>query len=95
MPVDHFGIANDFGLCDMHGNVFEWCQDHWHENYEGAPDDGSAWLTEDENASRIRRGGSWGGDPAQCRSAYRYFSGPAYRFNGFGLRVVCAAPRTS
>ena len=58
-PVTEFGIANAFGLSDMHGNVLEWCLDHWHENYEGAPTDGSAWLSENERANRVYRGGSW------------------------------------
>jgi formylglycine-generating enzyme required for sulfatase activity len=93
-PVDHFEGANSFGLYDMHGNVWEWCQDHWHNNYEGAPTDGSAWLTEDDQAKRVRRGGSWSYNPGYCRSAFRYYYEPgvAYHFNGF--RVVCAAPRT-
>jgi formylglycine-generating enzyme required for sulfatase activity len=92
-PVDHFGIANAFGLCDMHGNVWEWCLDHWHSNYEGAPDDGSAWLTDDESARRVLRGGSWRDYPRVCRCASRlnYFPGIDYYFIGF--RVVCEFPR--
>ena len=93
IPVDHFGIANAFGLCDMHGNVREWCQDHWHDNYEGAPTDGSAWLSEDENAPRMVRGGSWYGDPRSCRSAYRSYLTPDTLIH-VGFRVVCSAPRT-
>ncbi|MGF1569404.1 MAG: formylglycine-generating enzyme family protein [Nodosilinea sp.] len=58
-PVDHFEYANAWGLSDMHGNVYEWCQDHWHDNYEGAPTDGSAWLSENEDAGQVVRGGSW------------------------------------
>ena len=92
--VDHFGIANAFGLCDMHGNVREWCQDHWHGSYEGAPTDGSAWLSKDENASRVVRGGSWDGDPWYCRSACRHYNTPGSRTDDVGFRVVCSAPRT-
>jgi formylglycine-generating enzyme required for sulfatase activity len=91
--VDHFDIANAFGLSDMHGNVWEWCQDHWHDNYEGAPADGSAWLTENNEASRVRRGGSWFYDPGDCRSASRIINGPGYCFINLGFRVCCSAPR--
>ena len=93
-PVDHFAIANAFGLCDMHGNVREWCQDHWHDSYEGAPTDGSAWLSENENDYRVRRGGSWGDGSRHCRSAYRDYNTPDFRYDDIGFRVVCSAPRT-
>jgi formylglycine-generating enzyme required for sulfatase activity len=92
-PVDHFEGANAFGLQDMHGNVFEWCQDHWHENYEGAPADGSAWLSSDENKYRVLRGGSWSDFPRDCRSAYRYRSVPGNVYYFIGFRVCCSAPR--
>ncbi len=91
-PVGQLEAANAFGLCDMHGNVWEWCQDHWHSNYEGAPTDGSAWLTDDEGSARVRRGGSWDDDPRNCRSAYRYVTFPVIANYSMGFRVVCVAP---
>ena len=93
-PVNHFGIANTYGLSDMHGNVYEWCQDHWHSDYEGAPTDGSAWLTNNKNVGCLRRGGSWFYGPRYCRSAYRFSLDPGYRFDLLGFRVSCAAPST-
>ena len=95
-PVDHFGNANAFGLCDLHGNVWEWCQDHRHKNYEGAPADGSAWLdeeTDDKNVARVLRGGSWYDNPRNCRSASRIFFFPRDAGDVIGFRVVCSAPR--
>jgi formylglycine-generating enzyme required for sulfatase activity len=91
--VDHFGVANAFGLCDMHGNVWEWCQDYWHDNYEGAPSDGSAWIKGGNSDLRILRGGSWLYNPWDCRSAYRDYNEPGYVNSFIGFRVVCSAPR--
>ena len=97
--------ANAWGLHDMHGNVWEWCLDHWHHVYEGAPADGSAWLstTEQQNPSttkpvkgviddsepRLLRGGSWINYPGGCRSAYRFRILPDGACNYVGFRVVC------
>jgi formylglycine-generating enzyme required for sulfatase activity len=92
-PANQFEGANAFGLCDMHGNVYEWCQDHWHDNYKGAPTDGSAWIEGGDSERRILRGGSWISNPRNCRSAYRDFDEPDGRFSGSGFRVVCSAPR--
>jgi len=92
--VDHFDIANAWGLCDMHGNVYEWCQDHWHSDYNGAPEDGSAWLTDNPDANRVWRGGSWSYYPRDCRSASRNDSDPDDRFFYLGFRVSCSAPAT-
>lgn len=93
--VGSLGGPNAFGLYDMHGNVREWCLDHWHSSYEGAPTDGSAWHSENDSYSRVRRGGSWSSDPGGCRSASRLSLTPDYRSDIIGFRVVCDSPRTS
>ena len=94
-PVDYFGVANEFGLCDMHGNVWEWCEDDWHGKYEGAPMDGSAWIDskskESNKTSHSLRGGSWLYDPVDCRSAFRTFSDLDSRYNDLGFRVISYA----
>ncbi len=91
-PVGQFEVANHFGLYDLHGNVWEWCQDHWHDNYNHAPTDGSAWLSKDKEANRVLRGGSWYSDPMNCRSATRYVAHPSDRSNDIGFRVCCSPP---
>jgi formylglycine-generating enzyme required for sulfatase activity len=84
--------ANPWGLYDMHGNVWEWCLDQWHDNFQGAPANGSAWLGSSVNKDnkRLLRGGSWYGPPASCRSAYRHDVHPGYRRSSYlGFRVCC------
>ncbi len=92
-PVDAF-LPNALGLYDIHGNVWEWCEDHWHDNYEGAPTDGRAWLSDDNNAARVMRGGSWYLNPRYCRSATRFYGTPGGHNDDIGFRVVCEMPRT-
>lgn len=75
----------------MHGNVCEWCQDVWHENYSGAPTDGSAWVTGGEGDLRLRRGGSWSNVPRICRSANRLGQSLVDRSDTDGFRVVWVA----
>ena len=79
---------NAFGLYDMHGNVWEWTQDCWHDNYSGAPIDGSAWTIGCTNRNRVLRGGSWYGNPADLRSAIRHWSYPVVRSYGYGFRLT-------
>jgi formylglycine-generating enzyme required for sulfatase activity len=85
--------ANPWGLHDMHGNVWEWCEDNWHDNYEGAPENVRAWIEEGGKANEVKirllRGGSWDIHPRSCRSACRFNDRPDDRFNDFGFRVCC------
>jgi hypothetical protein len=84
--------ANAWGLHDMHGNVWEWCLDHWHASYSGAPADGTAWIDPQApaNTDRVVRGGAWSDPPSDARSACRYRLPPQSREPAIvGLRVVC------
>ena len=83
--------ANAWGLQDMHGNVWEWCLDHWHGSYASPPGDGSAWVDSEDknNAKRLLRGGSWIYIPGNCRSAYRFHARPDGANDSVGFRVVC------
>jgi formylglycine-generating enzyme required for sulfatase activity len=82
--------ANTFGLYDMQGNVWEWVEDVWHDNYIGAPMDGSAWTTGEDLQRRNLRGGSWGNTPWFIRSAFRAWIYPDDRYNpdNNGFRVA-------
>ena len=83
---------NPWGLCDMHGNVWEWCEDAWHDNYEGAPDDGSTWGSDAAaGSSRVYRGGGWALHARYCRCACRAGGPPGTRGGALGFRFVLAA----
>lgn len=81
--------ANPFGLYDMSGNVWEWVEDSYHENYTGAPADGSAWGG---GSARVLRGGSWGKNPTFGRAAARSRFGPGYRDFAYGFRLARTLP---
>jgi formylglycine-generating enzyme required for sulfatase activity len=84
-PAGSFA-ANAFGLHDMHGNVWEWVEDTWHGNYNGAPTDGSAWL-EGGDSRRVARGGSWLDHPELLRSTARLRDSSVNRYNYLGFRA--------
>ena len=81
-------VPNAFGLYDMHGNAWEWCEDDWHSTYEGAPTDGSAWIESSRAASRVLRGGAIFGTAGSCRSARRLELAPGSRYRFGGVRFA-------
>lgn len=81
-------VANAFGLHDVLGNVWEWVEDDWHDTYEGAPTDGSAWAEKARAAARVSRGGSWDSPARFCRVAYRYWWPSGVRYHPLGFRVA-------
>jgi formylglycine-generating enzyme required for sulfatase activity len=94
--VGSFEVANAFGLYDMHGNVWEWCEDDYDDNYKEALGNSSAWLglEQKENSGKILRGGSWLDLPGYCRSAYRNRVNSDVQISFIGFRVVYAPART-
>ncbi|MEH1847358.1 MAG: formylglycine-generating enzyme family protein [Nostoc sp.] len=90
-PVGSFH-NNAFGLYDLHGQVWEWCADSWHDDYEDAPTNNSIWQSNDNNDYHILRGGSWYDIPVSCRSACRVKGGRGGGLvSNVGFRVVCTA----
>lgn len=87
-PVDNF-YPNPFGLYDVHGNVWEWCEDNYVSSYTQKPKDGTAHLTSMVNQNRVVRGGSWSLSSEYCRSAKRNSYAPDSSYNFIGFRVVC------
>jgi formylglycine-generating enzyme required for sulfatase activity len=86
-PVGSFA-ANAFGLHDLHGNVFEWVEDVWHDGYQGAPSDGSVWIEAGDVGRRRLRGGSWDYPPENLRSAARAWFHPDERDGSIGFRLA-------
>ena len=86
--VDSFQVANSFGLFDMHGNVWEWCLDRWHESYDSAPTNGDEWLDGSENQTHVIRGGSWRNELLRCRSASRCYNNTNKPCQNIGFRIV-------
>ena len=84
---------NAWGLYDVHGYLSEWCSDEWHENYEGAPGDGSSWTGSDPGPKRVRRGGSWRDEAVGLTSSYRVGEPAKSRDDAIGLRCVLAGTR--
>jgi len=81
-------IPNTFGLYDMHGNVWEWVQDCWHDTYDGAPSDGSAWMIGCKGAMKVFRGGNWKYVAGETSSSHRNANSPESRYVGSGFRLV-------
>ena len=86
---------NAFGLYDMHGNVWEWCLDTWHNNYNGAPTEGSSWESAGNSNVRVLRSGSWYNLSRYCRSARRAYNYACHLFKTWGFRFISSFPVVS
>lgn len=86
-PVESFE-ANPWGLYQVHGNVWEWCEDVCHDDYNGASTDGMAWVAGGDQDLRVNRGGCWYNRPQDCRSARRGGCPPGDRHEGQGIRLA-------
>ena len=93
VAVGRLGLANAFGLSDMHGSVWEWCLGVYHDTWEGGPTDGSAWTTGGDARVRVCRGGAWNSLAADCRSASRNAVGVYDSPASVGLRVAMGGPQ--
>jgi formylglycine-generating enzyme required for sulfatase activity/Tfp pilus assembly protein PilF len=91
ITVGSLGVANAFGLFEMHGNVWEWCEDMWHSDYNGAPTDGTAWVSGGDTSRRVVRGGSFFDYARICRSAFRTNRGARLLDSRVGFRVAVSA----
>ena len=88
-PVCSYPTGNTAqGLCDMAGNAIEWMEDDWHENYEGAPADGSAWVENPRRSDRINRGGAWSSNETGARAAYRFPHDQWFSHQYYGFRLA-------
>jgi formylglycine-generating enzyme required for sulfatase activity len=88
LPVCSFPVGNPYGLFDMHGQVWEWCADYWHDNYQEAPTNGEIWHTGGDDEFRIVRGGSWFNIPSRCRAAVRGKYSPDVWLDQIGFRIM-------
>ena len=83
----------DLGICDLAGNVYEWLEDEWHPDYNGAPVDGSAWVGDgmdgENRAARILRGGGWSNSGPELKAKTRQAMGMGSYYSNFGFRLAC------
>jgi formylglycine-generating enzyme required for sulfatase activity len=92
VAVGSLGIANAFGLYDMHGNVWEWCLDSWHDSYFSSPADGRSWEEDGVSYLKVLRGGAWDSSAGESRVSSRNRITSSLRLNNAGFRIVAESP---